>query len=170
MKSLVIIAAAAAAFLILPSQGFGQRRPKHRSQTRHEIDSNFVNAIEKGDIATFYSLLKRGANVNARRENRTTALMVAALNGQTEFLVALIAKGARVNARNAFGNTALIDAASLGQVEMVRWLLIAGANVKTKNESGRTALVFATESAYAQQPNYQRVIELLRAAETKKRL
>ena len=96
--------------------------------------------------------------------------MIAALNDQTEFLVALISKGARVNARNAFGNTALMNAASSGEVEMVRWLLIAGANVNAKNDSGWTALALATKSAYAQQPNYQRVIELLTAAGTKKRL
>ena len=117
----------------------------------------------------FYSLLKRGAHVNAQRENRTTALMVAAMNNQTEFLVALIAKGARVNAKNTFGNTALMYAAD-GHVEMVRWLLIAGANVNAKNESGWTALMFATKSAYAQQPNYQRIIQMLTDAKAKKRL
>jgi ankyrin repeat protein len=146
-----------------------EAQPKHRNQTtRQRINSEFIYAIEKGDLATFYSLLKRGANINARRENRTTALMVAANNSQTEFVVALISRGARVNSRNAFGNTALMNAAGSGQVEMVHWLLTAGANVDAKNESGWTALALATKSAYAQQPNYQRVIELLTAAKNKK--
>jgi hypothetical protein len=161
--------------ILWPSLGTGQTKPNRRPRpsTRQKLkaqaDAKFVYAIEKGDVAVFYSLLKHGADVNARRENRTTALMVAALNGRTEFLVVLLSKGARVNAKNTFGNTALMDAASFGQVEMVRWLLIAGANVRATNESGWTALMFASKSAYARQENYQRVVELLQTHETKRR-
>lgn len=154
--------------ILLPSLCTAQVKSK-RPANGQRVDARFLYAIEKADLATFYSLLKRGANVNARRENRTSALMVAALNGQTLFLVALLSKGAYVNARNTFGNTALMDAASFGQVEMVRWLLIAGADVNARNESGWSALMLTTKSAYAQQPNYQSVIELLKAAEKKKR-
>jgi len=156
--------------LVLPTLDLAQSHRGRRVQSaRKQTDAKFLNAIEKGDLATFYSLLKHGANVNARGFAATTALMNAALNNQTEFLVALISKGARVNARNAFGNTALMDAAASGQLEMVRWLLIAGANTNAKNESDWTALMLATKSAYAQQPNYQRVIELLKTAEAKKK-
>ena len=165
MKRLSIIAAALILFASL-----GSAQTTHRGPTKQRrIDSDFVYAIQKGDLGRFYSLLKRGANVNAQGESRTTALMVAAMNNQTEFLVALIAKGARLNAKNAFGNTALMYAAD-GHVEMVRWLLIAGADVNAENESGWTALKFVTNSTNAQQANYQRVIELLTAAKPKKRL
>lgn len=154
--------------ILLPGFCVSQTKTKHRVRVSRQqlntgTEAKFLDAIEKGEVAVFYSLLKRGVNVNARRDNRTTALMVAALNQRPEFLAALLAKGARVNARNKFGNTALMDAAASGQVEMVKWLLAAGANVKARNESGFTAAMFAMKSANANQENYQKVIELLKS-------
>ena len=145
-----------------------QKKPKTPEELKAEADATFLDAIEKGDALAFYSLLGSGADVNAKKDNGTTAVMVAANNDRPEFLKALISRGADVNAKNNFGNTALINAAASGQVEMVRDLLIAGANVKAKNESGWTALKFALKSAHAREENYQQVIGLLRAYGAKK--
>jgi uncharacterized protein len=145
-----------------------QEKPKTSEELKAEADATFLDAIEKGDAVAFYSLLESNADVNAKNENGTTALMVAANNERPEFLKALISRGADVNAKNNFGNTALMNAASFGQVEMVRDLLIAGANVKAKNESGWTALKLALKSAHAREENYRQVIELLRAYGAKK--
>ena len=158
--------------ILLPSLCVSQTKPKRRAglsrqQLAGRTEANFLYAIEKGDVAVFYSLLRHGVNVNARRYNRTTALMVAALNQRPEFLAVLLSHGAQVNAKNKFGNTALMDAAASGQVEMVKWLLAAGANTRARNESGYTAVMFTMKSAYANQENYQKVIELLKAHDDK---
>ncbi len=145
-----------------------QEKTKTLEELKAEADATFLEAIEKGDAPAFYTLLESGADVNAKKENGTTALMVAANNERPEFLKVLISRGAEVNAKNNFGNTALINAASFGQVEMVRDLLIAGANVKAKNESGWTALKLALKSAHAREDNYRQVVELLRAYGAKK--
>ena len=165
MKAVLSIAIG---LILLPSLCASQTRIKrpirlsgHQVKARRE--AKFLYAIEKGDVTVFYSLLKLGVNVNARRYNRTTALMIAAMNQRPEFLAVLLSKGAQVNAKNKFGNTALMDAAASGQVEMVKWLLAAGANVKARNESGHTAIMFAIKSAYANQENYLKVIELLKS-------
>ena len=162
------------ALILIPGLVISQTTTKPRARiSRQELsartEAKFLNAIEKGDIAMFYRLLRRGVNVNARRYNRTSALMVAALNKRPEFVAVLLSRGARPNAKNKFGNTALMDAAADGQVEMVKWLLAAGADVRAKNESGWTALMFATNSAYVKQDNYQKVIQLLQAHELKER-
>ena len=145
-----------------------QEKPKTPEELKAEADATFLDSIEKGDASTFYSLLESGADVDAKKSNGTTALMVAANNDRPELLKALISRGAEVNAKNNFGNTALINAASFGQVEMVRDLLIAGANVKAKNESGWSALKFALKSAHTHEDNYRQVVELLRAYGAKK--
>jgi len=159
------VASIAIVLVVSVGVAISQTRTNQRVKARNE--AKFLYAIETGDVLIFYKLLKRGVKVNASRYDRTTALMVAALNQRLEFLTVLLSKGAHVNAKNKFGNTALMDAAAAGQYEMVRWLLAAGANIRAKNESGFTAVMFAMKAAGANQENYQKVIELLKSYERK---
>ena len=81
-------------------------------------DDDLFNAInenaEKLNTVTLESLLKKGANVNARDKDGNTPLILLSDGGNTvdtKLIGALIRLGADVNARNNNGETALMCAA-----------------------------------------------------------
>jgi ankyrin repeat protein len=102
-----------------------------------------LEAVRAGDKEGVRRLLRQGANVNARTEDGTTALMHATAVGDIE-LLRLLAHGADVNARNKAGATALMWAS--GDLDKVRALVDRGADVNARADSGRTALMIAAGS------------------------
>lgn len=73
-------------------------------------------------------LLEKGAKVDKRNNDGTTALMDVAKRPYPQILKMLIDKGADVNTRGAHGHTALIYAAYNGHLENIKLLLAAGAD------------------------------------------
>ena len=73
------------------------------------------------------ALIDAGADINAKDEAGSTALMVASEYGRTEIVKLLIAAGADVNAKNELGWTALMWASRHGHTETVKLLIDAGA-------------------------------------------
>jgi len=73
-------------------------------------------------------LLHAGADVNAKKNDGSTALMIAALHDHADIVLVLLDAGAEVNAKTAGGNTALIWAGCKGHVDVVRVLLEYGAD------------------------------------------
>lgn len=99
-----------------------------------ESDTALIAAVRKGDTAVVESLLKEGADVNARGlrgETALIALMDAAERGiKVEIFQLLIAAKADVNAKVKWRGTALTRAVERGtDPSVVEWLLQAGANV-----------------------------------------
>ena len=72
-------------------------------------------------------LLKEGADVNLARENGSTPLNAAAINGHSEVVKLLIEAGADVNKPNKYGETPLHLANKCGRTEIVELLKQAGA-------------------------------------------
>lgn len=88
------------------------------------------------DIAE--TLLKRGANPDARDQDETTPLMLAACAGYLEMSKLLLGAGCEVNARNRRNQTALSIAAEFNQGKMIELLIARGANVLHEDSHGQT--------------------------------
>jgi ankyrin repeat protein len=72
-------------------------------------------------------LLEHGADVNARGNDNSTALHIAAQYGRVNVVDELLEHGANVGAEDDEGRTALQVASSRGRVEIVRLLSERGA-------------------------------------------
>ncbi|NYZ74089.1 ankyrin repeat domain-containing protein [Candidatus Micrarchaeota archaeon] len=100
-------------------------------------------------IETINLLIAKGADVNAKDDGGTTALMCAAQNGDAVVARLLIAKGADVNARNMYGMTPLMWAAyESHNKETVELLIAKGADVNATDYRGDTALMDAAYFRY----------------------
>jgi len=100
-------------------------------------------AIIHGHAGIVATLLKHGANVNARDRAGATPLMMAANNNRSALLQPLLERGADVNARTDAGWTALMYATWQGHKDLVRRLLHAGADPAVTDRMGWTALMYA---------------------------
>ena len=84
-----------------------------------------------------------GADVDSESDNGTTALMMAAANGEAGCVEALLQRHANPMQRNASGNTALHYATTQKQSECLKLLLTENVDVLVKNDFGRSVLTEA---------------------------
>lgn len=99
---------------------------------------------------------EKRANVNAKEEdNGETALMYAALRGNSDIVTFLVEAGADVNETTKDGWTALMTGAMSGVFDVVRFLTEHGADVNVKAYYGTTAYILATDG------NYQEIARFL---------
>jgi len=110
------------------------------------IDSEYMAVLRSGDGRKLHRLLQNGASANARDAAGNSALMHAAVYGDTSFMRVLLKNGADVNATNAAGATALMRA-SFDQSK-VRLLLDQGAKVNLRSVLGNTPLILAARPAH----------------------
>ncbi|XP_056417681.1 M-phase phosphoprotein 8 [Hyla sarda] len=91
-------------------------------------------------------LIKKGAKINARQRNGTTALIHATEKNHLTTVALLLEAGAFVNIQQTTGETALMKACKKGNIDSVRLLIEHGAdcNILTKHQSN--ALQFAKQS------------------------
>lgn len=113
--------------------------------------AEFAIAQDRGDLPAIEALLKNGANPNAVANNGATYLMVAAHNGNLEYLNLLLRYGADVNQRDETsndnrGDTALLVALHSGQEKIVLRLLEAGASLDVVNMWDWTPMHMAAQS------------------------
>jgi ankyrin repeat protein len=102
---------------------------------------SLLDVAQEGDSAAALQMIKKRADVKARKSDGTTALHFAAYHGQQELVERLLKAGADPNARNDYGSTPLQEAAVRGDAKMLRTLLKAGADPNTKNDEGETVLM-----------------------------
>ena len=99
------------------------------------------DAAVSGDLESLRQHIAAGSDLNAQNPaSGATALIAAALFGQTEAASLLIDAGADLELKNNEGSTALITAAFVCREEIVKSLLKSGADLSARNKAGLTAL------------------------------
>ena len=103
-------------------------------------------AVEGNDTAVAATLIKVGADVNARREDGWTPLHIATRAGLTELVRLLVQRGAEVDRQDSEGSTPLHIAARFSSPETAEVLIEGGAKVNITNMAGKTPLDVAIAS------------------------
>ncbi len=102
-------------------------------------------AVKGGDLETVLSMLRSGADVNARDRHGQTALMLAAHRGHRELVEVLAEAGADLNVAAKYNLTALMLAIVAGHAAVAGVLARAGADLGVR---GLGAPGFAGKTAY----------------------
>ncbi len=108
-----------------------------------------ISVAAAGEVRAAKLLLAKGARLDARSHDGTTAFMAAA-SSDVEIVQFLLAKGARINDSDNAGVTPLMAATSSSQEggdysspDIVKFLLAHGADVNASDKNGATALIYA---------------------------
>lgn len=116
----------------------------------YELANNLADAAYDGDLTRLQQLLATKPDVDERSAGpaHRTALISAAVNGNTEIVKALLAAGASPTIRADKGVTALQVAAEEGHFDIVQLLIQAHAEVNAKMEGGETPLTGAATAGH----------------------
>lgn len=104
----------------------------HINGLNKTLDRQLLTLIAWGKYYEVLELLDQGADPNARDYLGRTALMHAALNGQTDTMEILIDRGAKINTKDNANITPLHFAIEFGDPAAVRLLIDKGADVNAK--------------------------------------
>ena len=105
--------------------------------------SQFVAALNAGNMRQIKTLVNSGANINGHDEHGWTPLIHACEQGEIRIVRFLLRNGARVNVRQTNGETPLMAASRHGYLHIVQELLKAGAYVNAHSKNSETALELA---------------------------
>ncbi len=109
----------------------------------------FLFQVADDDAELARTFLDRGVSADARANDGTSALSIAAANGHPDMVALLLARGARVDAADRHGDTPLMAAVRAGSVGCVRRLLAARAPVDQADKAGHRAMDYAVRSGRA---------------------
>lgn len=115
---------------------------------RVQLGNDLLAAAERGDPAQVRTLLRSGADPEARSEYSATSLHHAEAADDPESVMLLVEHGANVNARDRSGRTAMQRSAIRGDVQMVLTFLELGVDVENADITGRTAMVSAAAGGH----------------------
>ncbi|KAL7061325.1 hypothetical protein AAHC03_09793 [Spirometra sp. Aus1] len=116
-------------------------------------------AARKGFADILGILLRHGAEVDARSQSGSTALLAAADTGHFMAMAVLLQWGANVNATNLKNDTALLRAIRRGFLPCVELLISYGANPIPAVRPGMTNVLLPIQLArHTQQPEMQAIL------------
>lgn len=113
------------------------------AQGRTDPGLDLRDAAVDGKLKVVKSLVAKGAPINSRDRNGSTALNLAAENGHADVVLFLLDKGADPDAANNDGYTPLMWAAIHEDADMVETLIEHGADVNYASDEGLSALMIA---------------------------
>ncbi|XP_020657679.3 M-phase phosphoprotein 8 [Pogona vitticeps] len=90
-------------------------------------------------------LIRKGARVNCRQKNGTTALIHAAEKNNLTTVAILLEAGACINVQQNSGETALMKACKRGNYDIVRLMIESGADCNISSKHQSNALHFAKQ-------------------------
>ncbi len=129
-------------------EGFEEERSQTAIFLRQMNRSPLINTMNV-QHQIIQALLDKGIDINARGKDGKTALIIAAIKGDSTIVEMLLDRGVRLNERDDDGNTALILAVANGHLQIVRLLLNKGADVNAADVNGETALRVAEKKGNA---------------------
>lgn len=88
-------------------------------------------------------LLEKGLNIDERRYDSWTVLMLASYHGRVDTVNLLLKKGANIDSENSNGSTSLMLAIQEGKEKVVKILLENDAKIEHKNKYGSNSLRIA---------------------------
>lgn len=110
-----------------------------------------LNACENGETHVVQNLLEQGVvQVDDVDEDETTALQMAAANGQEQVVRLLLMKGAALDKANMAGWTPLMQSCRHGHTNVVALLLQNKADINALNRLGASALTIASRGGHLQ--------------------
>lgn len=107
-------------------------------------DDKLLHFAQTGDLENLIKALNEGANINAKDNDGSTALIKATYSGKINIINFLIMNiGANVNVKDLSGKNALMYAKTN---YIVKILIDNGALINEIDNSGKTALMYAVEN------------------------
>jgi ankyrin repeat protein len=104
------------------------------------LDEALLDAADKSELGTIRTLLAKGANIEARDEDKNTALIYAVCRERLDIVEFLLSKGANVNVQGYRQQTPLYNAVGRMNPDLVKLLLDKGARADAVTQSGWTIM------------------------------
>jgi len=137
----------------------GRLKSLFSTQRKHCLNQSLFEAVKRNDPIQAQTMLRAGADPNARDYLEGTPLHFAAEKGDAKTVKVLIDAGAPIDALNQYRNTPLHFAAEKGNAKTVKVLIDAGATI-----DAREGKLLATPLHYAALSDHADVAEQLIAA------
>ncbi|MDP1682506.1 MAG: ankyrin repeat domain-containing protein [Burkholderiales bacterium] len=106
--------------------------------------------VEQGETHLAFDFMRAGMQVDLRRTDEWTPLMVALFNGHEETAMMLLSRGANVRAKANRGYEPIHWAALNGYERAVKFIIDKGGNVNAETEYGWTPLLQAASRGHVE--------------------
>lgn len=120
-----------------------------RQSGRAFTPESLFKLVEEGETRTAFDFVRAGMQVDVRRTDEWTPLMVALFNGHEETAMMLLSRGANVRAKAKRGYEPIHWAALNGYERAVKFIIDKGGNVNAETEYGWTPLLQAASRGHA---------------------
>ncbi len=119
-----------------------------KSQGQDLTLATLFKAVEQGETRKAFDCIRAGMDVDIRRKDEWTPLMVSLFNGQEETAMMLLSRGANVRAKVRNGYEPIHWAALNGYERAIRFIINKGGNVNAETEYGWTPLLQAASHGH----------------------
>ena len=106
-------------------------------------NDRLIEAVKANDLQAAEDMLVRKHDVDARDENRRTALFYAAIHGNEDFADLLLRFNSKIGAIDKYGSSPVYYAAAANHIGIIEILAKKGANLNQQNRQGMTPLMVA---------------------------